>query len=322
MLTEGRVAIVIPNWNGAELLRSHLPALRGELGDDSERVQTIVVDDGSTDDSRAVLAAEFPWVRVVVHDTNRGFGSACQSGVEAADAELVFLLNSDVHVLEGFLEPLVAAFDRDSALFSAAAVALGEDARSYHDTLRRPRWSRGNVAFQKLSCQAVEAAFASDTAIPTLFATGGHALVHRQRFLELGGFDSLYRPFYWEDVDLGYRAWKRGWPTVVVPESRVIHQDVGTIRTHFEKKHLDDVSRRNRTLFTWRNITSTGLLWRRHLLPLLGKIAIRWLAGDLRFYRTLGAAMRRLPQVMKTRGAEKSAQVLTDEEVWARVSGD
>ncbi|MEQ8766937.1 MAG: glycosyltransferase family 2 protein [Planctomycetota bacterium] len=313
------VSIVIPNWNGAELLREHLPALKAVLDEEAPDVETIVVDDGSQDESLAVLENEFPWVRVVVHEQNRGFGPACLSGVQAATARRVFLLNSDVHVLPGFLRPLVAAFEADPSLFSAAAVALSEDGVSYHDTLRRPIWSRGNIAFEKLSEEQVREEFATGAPRPTLFATGGHALVDRERFLGLGGFSPLYHPFYWEDIDLGYRAWKRGWPTVVVPTSRVIHQDVGTIRTHFEKRGLDDVSRRNRYLFTWQNITSSRMLWTRHLLPLSLKVLTRWLVGDRRFYQVLNAAVRRRPAALRGRSDEKAAQVLTDEEVWRRV---
>ena len=315
------MSVVIPNWNGEELLRANLPVLETTLAASRVGHETIVVDDGSDDSSVQVLEGSFPWVKLVKHDTNRGFGAACWSGVSAARNDLVLLLNTDVRVLPGFLDPLVEAFDNISELFSAASVSLEEDGETVRDAVRIPHFSRGNLAFRKFGAGGAQGSMPEarpGQVLATMFATGGHALYDRQKFLALGGFQPLYAPFYWEDIDLGYRGWKRGWPVVLVPASQVIHNARGTIRSHFERAFLDDMSRRNRFLFTWRNITSGRLLWIRHLLPLACKVLTRWLILDIRFYRVLGAALRKLPAALEGRREEKCEQRLSDQELWPR----
>ena len=104
-------------------------------------------------------------------------------------------------------------------------------------------------------------AVAGGGVVPILYATGGAAAYRRERFLELGGFDPIYHPFYWEDADLGWRAWRRGWTNVQVPASEVEHRGGETIGMRFESRRVKETYERNRLLFMWSNVLDRGL-WR------------------------------------------------------------
>ena len=84
---------------------------------------------------------------------------------------------------------------------------------------------------------------------PTFYGGGGSTAYDRRKFLELGGFDELLAPFYVEDVDLGYMAWKRGWINMYAPDSVVYHEHRGTIGKHFSEAYIAAVVQKNRLLF-------------------------------------------------------------------------
>ena len=106
-----RVAVIILNWNGEKLLREFLPSVvrntNVELG------HVVVVDNHSTDGSWECLEKEFPEVERVLFEENFGFAGGYNRAIEMIEAEYVVLLNSDVEVAPGWLEPLVEALDRD-----------------------------------------------------------------------------------------------------------------------------------------------------------------------------------------------------------------
>ena len=101
------VSIIIPNWNGADLLHAHLPSVLKAQESYRGKVEVIVVDDASTDASVKLLQEEFPAVKALVHKHNRGFGRACWSGARAAEHPILIFLNSDVKVDRDFIHPLV-----------------------------------------------------------------------------------------------------------------------------------------------------------------------------------------------------------------------
>ena len=106
-----RVAIIILNWNGEKLLREFLPSVVKNTNADLGRV--VVVDNHSTDGSWRCLEQEFPDVERVLFEENFGFAGGYNRAIEMIEAEYVVLLNSDVEVAPGWLEPLVAVLDRD-----------------------------------------------------------------------------------------------------------------------------------------------------------------------------------------------------------------
>jgi len=308
--TPSRTCVVVPSYCSWDNLERNLPGLLRE----AERVgfDVLVSDDTSPDDTLARLREHYPDLRLEVRGENGGFGENCNDAVRRAEGyDLVYLLNADVEVREGFLEPLLEHFS-DPDVFAVASISIAEDGVTVEDAARRTQFKRGHLRWE-MNTQPPAAGYVQ----PTFFASGAHVLYRRDRFLELGGFDPLYAPFYWEDVDLSYRAWKRGWRVLVDHRSRVHHQ-----REHSDIERTQTSSRyvgmnhRGRFLFTWKNIHDGGMLWGKHLSKVLPRALFGWLVLDRLFYNGFCRALPRLPQALAGRRAERRTAVRTDREIF------
>jgi GT2 family glycosyltransferase len=310
------VSVVVPNWPGADLLPRNLPAALAAVRAHPARAELLVVDDGSTDDSRAVVK-RLGGIRLIPHEENRGFGPACMTGVLAAQHELVFLLNSDARLERDTLAPLCRAFDAPET-FAASPLVLDGDGAVSDVTLNIPYLRRGRIRYRAHARDAL--AQATHSALPwfTFFPSGGAVLVHRERFLALGGFDPLYHPFYYEDVDLGLRAWRRGWTCVVLPEGRVTHVDGGTIKRSFAAARVAVIRKRNRVLFHCKNLTASRD-FADHLAQQLRRSLANLFKLDAVELLGLLAALPRLPTALAARRAERAAAQLSDARIFARI---
>jgi GT2 family glycosyltransferase len=208
------VAAVIGNYAGEHLLADCVASLRAQTRPPSE---ILVVDGASTD--RSVAVARELGVRVLERE-NRGLGHLYNEGARATAADLVLLLNNDVALEQGCLEQLAASLT-DETLFAADPRQVAwDDGRTIHarTTLRSGRLLREYLPGLHLDHQVP-----AETTVPTVCANGAAMLVRRDRLLALGGFDETFF-MEWEDLDLCWRAWLRGWPTVYVPDAVVRHR--------------------------------------------------------------------------------------------------
>jgi GT2 family glycosyltransferase len=210
-----RASVVIPTWNGARYLAPCLGALAAQTFTDFE---VLVVDNGSTDDTAAVLAA-YPMVRSLPLASNRGFAVACNHGIRAALGDIVLLLNNDTVVDPAWLAALVAALDRQPrAGMAQPKVRLMDRRDVLHttgDTLDlagRPG-NRGVWAVD-------EGQFDARTEV---FGANAAAAAYRRAMLEDVGLLEERFGSYLEDVDLAWRARLRGWSCVYVPQALVYH---------------------------------------------------------------------------------------------------
>lgn len=323
------ISVVVPNWNGRELLRANVPGWLAAVRAFPGEAELVVVDDGSTDDSVLVAENELGLSRaadaqgrLVVHDRNQGFAGACLTGAKAARHPIVVLLNSDVVAVDqGFLAPLAAPFARDPAVFAVAPLVLDRDGRVAKISVNLPRVRRGELKWdgvderKLLSLAAVPAT--TPLEIPTLFPLGGAVALDRVRFVTLGGFDPLFRPFYHEDTDLGLAAWARGWKVLVEPRSRVRHDEGGTIARHFKRFKVKVAKRRHRLLLTWKR--ASGAWLRAHLLYLGVKLLTRWLKLDGRFYVAFFQALARLGEARRARARERAEQRVSLDDAFATI---
>ena len=304
------VSLVVPNYNGRALLSRHVPSWLAAAEAYPGEAEVVVVDDGSADDSCALLRSDFPGVRLVVHPENRGFGPACWTGATEARHELVVLLNSDVHAEEDFLAPLVRGFE-DPKVFSVSPLILDREGRPSKITVNHPRVRRGELKWDGVSPEVLlrlsRLPWETPLEIHSLFGLGGALAFRRERFVALGGFDPLLRPFYHEDVDLGLSAWRRGWTVRVEPRSRVTHEDGGTISRHFAPFRVKVARRRHRLLCQWKH--AEGSWWRAHVRNVVLRVLTRWLRLDARFYAALWGALRRWPEARRARANERAHTV-------------
>lgn len=253
------VSVVIPAYRGCELLRANLPALVRAAAAHGQPVEIIVVvDDGGTDGTPEMLATHFSEVRVLVNPENLGFGRAVNRGVAAATHGIVLALNTDIVVDEGLFCHALHWFD-DPAVFSVTPDMVDPGRR--FETQSLTRLKHGPCWFLVQNLQPCQLA-TLEGEIPILFGSGGGSFFDRDKYLALEGFDPLYRPFYIEDIDLGYRAWKAGWKCLFEPRTRVEHETSSTIGSLAKRRRIKLIGDRNRHLFLWANIGDPWLMVR------------------------------------------------------------
>jgi GT2 family glycosyltransferase len=309
---------VLPNYNGRRLLKENLPYLTIAAEHYAGHAEIIVVDDASQDHSVELLEEHFPEIRTIQTDTNTGFSGACEIGIRAARHDIILLLNTDVRVTEDFIAPLVAHFS-DTSVFVVSSMSFGGDHTTPLESVKIPFFKRGYLKFMTVPDPDLLLAATEEGSSPiyTFYAVGAHCAIDRQKYLSLGGFDELFHPYYWEDVDLCYRAWKNGWKSIVEPKSIVYHMLSGPIRSDNKSSYIANIIRRNRLLFIWKNITSIRYLYFSHLIPVLLRSLLGVFVADIDFYRALFSALSRLSVAREHRKQEKQRnRQLTDEEIF------
>ena len=244
-----QVSIVIPNFNGLELLRKNLPqVVKAASNPINNIIEIIIIDDASKDESVEFLKGNYPNIRVFKFTKNRGFSSGVNMGVRMAKGNLVVLLNTDVIPQEDFLIHIFDHFDNKKVF-----------AVSFHE--KGYGWAKGVFKDGFISH---ESGSESTTSHISFWASGGSAIFRRRYWVDLGGMDEkLLSPFYWEDLDLSYRAQKRGYVVLWEPKAIVLHHHESTI-SKLSRKYVERIRQRNHLLFIWKNLTSKNL-FKKHL---------------------------------------------------------
>jgi len=312
-----RASVVIPNWNGRDLLEKYLPSVVEALSGNSGN-EIIVVDNGSTDGSADFVRTHFPQVNLLALSSNLGFGGGSNAGFRAAKNDIVVLLNSDMRVAPDFLAPLLEGFT-DPEVFSVSCQIFFSDPNKPREEtgLTQAWWQDGGLRVRHRIDPQVTDLF------PCFYGGGGSCAFDRQKFLELGGFDKLLEPFYLEDTDLGYMAWKRGWKVLYQPRSIVHHEHRGTIGKKFSEAQIQAVLKKNFVLFCWKNIHEWPRLISHFFFAWAGGI-LSVIFGDASTRPDLAAlwrAFRQLPQAVRSRARALALARIGDSEAFRRPLG-
>lgn len=299
-----KISIVILNWEGLELLKECVPSVIRATHNYSGNCEVIMVDNGSKDKSIDYLKTSFPEIRIISLAENLGFSKGMNKGIKESKNRIVIGLNNDTIVKEDFIEPLVRHFSHKD-VFAVGAKMMGGDRKAFNFEKTTGRFPFG---FFKIKYEDM------DEAANTLYACGGAFAVNKEKFLELGGFDEGL--FYWDDVDLGYRAWKRGWRNIFEPKSVVYHKKQGSMKKRYSQNEILARARESHFLFTWKNLQDRGLLLLHILfLPALTLVAV--FSGKLYFVQGLFRALGKLGLIMRKR-REGKKELITDREVLRR----
>lgn len=310
------VTTVVVNFNGEEHLRACLGSI-GALEYPSERLETILVDNASTDASVALVAREFPWVRVLEQGENLGFAEAVDVGARAGSGELLALCNNDMRVDRAWLRELARLYDPDAGYPCVAGLILDWEGE-------RIDFAGG---FVNLHAFAGQERFGEPLATAELedgrelpFACGGSMLVDRQLFLELGGFDPSFFALL-EDVDFGWRLRLAGHHARLVVGARSFHRHGATTRTLLDEQERLFLFERNALLMLLKNIGDENLP--RFLAYALFLLAARAAAdaagggGTPPALRALDDVVGRLAEVLEERARVQSLRARSDAEVVA-----
>ena len=306
------ITLIITNWNGSKLLRECLPTvLEAVRFDHHHFYEVMVIDDCSNDNSLGILADEFPEVRTEQTPQNLGFQEANNYAVKLAESKIVMPMNNDIKLDPKALHYLAQHFDnKDTFAVSGKIFAFDQTTFLYGN--------RGGY-FQKGHFHLYEKPPEDDS--QTLFACGGAFMVNRQKYLDLGGFDSMYHPLYYEEIDLSYRALKRGWKVHYEPQSIAYHKVQATITRQEKLRRISLISARNNYLFIWKNILDRSMT-----LTFLFYIPL-FLLRDLfrlksRFWVAFYMALKRLPRALRGRSIEQSDVLYSDREILSRINAN
>ncbi|MBY0506947.1 MAG: glycosyltransferase [Bryobacteraceae bacterium] len=248
------LTVVIPSRNGADLLARLLPLVEAD--------QVIVVDNGSD------VPYSAPGVECMVEASPLSFAAAVNRGIAAARYSHVCLLNNDMVIEPGFFAALREAFDRVPDLFCATAQIFFPEGMRRQETGKAAMLADPGPADFPLTC--LEPLPGEDLTW-VLYGSGGCSLYCTAKLRALGGLDESYRPAYVEDLDLGYRAWLAGWPTVYVRDARVVHHHRSTTSRYFDESALRHMVELNYLRFLARALHSPEVfsrLWQRAITRL------------------------------------------------------
>ncbi|MET0637980.1 MAG: glycosyltransferase family 2 protein [Chitinophagaceae bacterium] len=252
-MSSPKVSIVILNWNGRHYLEKFLPSV---LKSSYNNFEVVVADNGSTDDSILFLKQHYPTLRLILFTENLGFTRGYNEALKQVDASYYILLNSDVEVEPGWIEPMVRLLElnrqigacqpkirayHDKTLFEYAGAAGG-----WLDRYGYP-FSKGRL-FE--ICEKDQGQY--DKATPLFWASGASLFIRSQLFHEQGGFDEYFFA-HMEEIDLCWRIQLSGWEVWSCPDAVVYHVGGGTLpRGNSKKTYLNF---RNNHIMLWKNLT-------------------------------------------------------------------
>ncbi|MBW8334527.1 MAG: glycosyltransferase family 2 protein [Prolixibacteraceae bacterium] len=277
-----KVAIVILNWDGTNLLRQFLPSvIQFSKGDFTE---IIVADNGSTDESHSVLKTEFPEVKVLDLKQNFGFARGYNEALKQIEADYFVILNSDVEVTSGWLNAPIRLMEADKKIAAVQPKILSYNQKTHFeyagaaggfiDKFGYP-FCRGRI-FDEVEADNGQ----YDDVVDIFWATGACMFVRSDLFREAGGFDVDFWA-HMEEIDLCWRLKNRGFRVVYTPESTVFHLGGGSLSYDNPKKLY--LNFRNNLWLLYKNLPSNQLFYILFIRMMLDGVAALKLLTEFNF---------------------------------------
>jgi O-antigen biosynthesis protein len=247
------ISVIITNWNGLNLLKNNFLSV---VNNSPEADEIIFSDDCSDDGSISYISEiqkKYPKIKIIKTKYNVGFGKNSNFAVSSSKGKYVVLLNNDILPHPRYISLSLHHF-KAPKIFGVGFSELG------HENWAKIFWKDGYLQHDR----GLDIRFTHISG----WVSGGGSIIDKEKFLKLGGFDDIYAPFYSEDLDLGYRAWKSGYTLLWEPKSIIEHKH-GSTTSKFSRHFLDYVKERNRLLTVWRNISDPNLLFNNRLAMIL-----------------------------------------------------
>lgn len=272
------ISAIIPNYNGRDLLEKNLPTLIDELQCTGVDFEIIVADDKSTDDSIAFLEENYPNIILIKKECNSGFSATCNAGINVASKELIFLMNSDIILTKNYFEPQFKFFEREDT-FGVMGKIIGYFDDKIQDTAKYPKMNGTKL---KATINYLIDDYQPNFWTPSFYLSGANALVDAKKLKAIGGFDELFSPFYYEDMDLSIRAQRLGWKCYY--EHQAVCRHEGSVSTNkIRKTWVDTIYRRNR--FVIHAVHFSGLRLLAYNIQIVFELLFRWINGRFGVYK-------------------------------------
>lgn len=301
-----KLSVVIPVYKKTDMFVQNL---QHNVALFPKNTEIIIVDDASQEylSEKIESLLKKKNVHLIENDKNVGFSRTINKGIKIAQGAYILLLNSDVRLLSTFPENYEDFFRENSDI---AAVSFAE--KNHDSVLGKSTilFSRGLVVHSR--------AHDNNEGL-TAWASGGSCLFRADRLKSLGAFDEIYSPFYWEDIDLSFRAYSRGWKINFIPSYKVEHMRESTISTFYSSSKIKHIAFRNQFLFMWSNITDLNLTLQ-HIFWLPINLLLMSIKGETEFISGFFSAMRYISTVMKRRAHKLRYQKISDAEIFSLFS--
>lgn len=301
-----RVSVIIPNWNGKDLLG---PCLESLYQQEFKDFEVILVDNGSKDGSVSLVEENFPQVRVIPLEENRGFSAAVNAGIVACESPYIALLNNDTEVHPLCLKELLGALEADPKAGSAACkILFFSDPTSVNSAGDEFSWF--GIAYQRRLMRGDSELFNEPRYV--FSACAAAALYRRELFETVGLFDETFFA-YQEDVDLGFRSQLAGYRCIFVPTAIVHHKyqmtssKVGGLRVY--------LNQRNKYFVLVKNLPTRLFLFCSPLIALHEGLCFMKAIyrGNLGVYlRALKDVMTHFPDMLRARRKIQSCRLVND----------
>jgi GT2 family glycosyltransferase len=265
------VSVIIPNYNGRQLLKEYLPYAVEAIKNAGTAYEIIIVDDCSTDNSVEMIRTDFPWARLIMNPQNRGFSHTCNQGIEAAQYELILLLNSDVKLSPDYFEHQWKYFSQPDT-FGVMGRIIDMEGDHIQDAARMPKFNG-----LKLKTGYFYYTDNADDRLYTMYLSGANALIDAAKLKEIGGFDEIFSPFYSEDMELSIRAWRLNWKCYYEHKAICRHRLSATTKNYKTPQWVKRIYFRNRFYFHaihFNGLASIAYYCQITLIDLLPKLLI------------------------------------------------
>lgn len=284
------ISVVLPNYNGRELFESNLPSVYSALRKATNDFEVLVADDCSTDDSIDFLRESYPDIKVFQTERNSGFSTTCNLGIKNASAKYICVVNTDVTFNEDYFILAIEELAKERVFAVKGNIINYRE--SFEDVINIERtrllyFRRGFLRFKNGPLQDESSFDFSFVALGCCFICKASVLKE-----ELGGYNEIYSPFYWEDDDLPLRAMEKKYMLSYIPECIVYHKLSSTINNTQTAVRRKLVSNRNKFIFSWRHMKSVKY-WTLHILFTAFFLLTRWLILDWKYYAGFFMAINR-----------------------------
>lgn len=296
-------SIVILNYNGLELFKECLFSVVESAKYTNTEYEIIIVDNNSTDKSIEFVQNNFPEIKIILLKKNE-YMQGFVYGMQKSKYKYVIFLDNDIKPKQDCISYLLQHF-QDENVFGVMGKVFLFDKKTLQISAQKFILKNGFLCLTKKTDQ--------QKAISTIYISGGSSAYDKEKFLKLGGFDELFQPVSWEDVDISYRAWKQGWKLVFEPNAILYHKMHGTFGKKYSEKELEIYNLRNQFLFIWKNITDIKILFYHFLFLPLWLIKSLFIRNKL-FFESFFKALSKLSLVYQRRKKNKKSNI-ADEKI-------
>jgi len=243
------ISVIIPTYNHTVGFLVNLKHNHQYFKD----CEIIVINDNPNNDLTKKLAL-YSNICLIQNNRNLGFARSVNIGVQKSHEKYLLLLNDDVLLYDDKFYNELKLFEQNKELF---AISFSQKDKEGKIVGKNKLWWQRGLFFHKADGNLVSG--------ETGWADGGSCLVDKTKFLQLNGFKEDFSPFYWEDIDLSYRAKLKRWKVLFDPKVLVEHHHETTIGKSYSKKQIEIIAFRNQLLFTWKNIRGLKM-WLQHIV--------------------------------------------------------